>query len=187
MAREEAYNKHKNPVPAVDFIIINDGDDDNNNNSKILLVTRKNDPFKGMLSIPGGFINAGETAEVAMRREAKEETSLVLEPIAILGVYSDPRRDPRMHTLSVTFITRIVQGNEDASEDAAALKWVEIEHELDSLIESKRIAFDHSKILDDFKKWLKSSRTSIDSSNCLTFWSTKTEQIGEAMQVKATE
>jgi 8-oxo-dGTP diphosphatase len=187
MAREEAYNKHKNPVPAVDFIIINDGDDNNNNNSKILLVTRKNDPFKGMLSIPGGFINAGETAEDAMRREAKEETSLVVEPIAILGVYSDPRRHPRMHTLSVTFITRIVQGNEDASDDAAALKWVKTEHELDRLIELKRIAFDHSKLLNDFKKWLKSSRASVDSSICLTFWSTKTEQIDESMQVKATE
>src|SRR5215212_7161213 len=185
MAREEAFDKHKNPVPAVDFIIINDGDE--NNNSKILLVTRKNDPFKGMLSIPRGLINAGETAEDAMRREAKEETSRVVEPIAILGVYSDPRRDPRMHTLSVTFITRTVQGNEDASDDAAALKWVETEHELDSLIESKRIAFDHSKIPRDFKKWLKSSRASVDSSNCLTFWSTKSEQIDETVQVKATE
>jgi 8-oxo-dGTP diphosphatase len=184
MAREEAYDKHKNPVPAVDFIIINDGD---NNKSKILLVTRKNDPFKGLLSIPGGFINAGETAEDAMRREAKEETSLIVEPIAILGVYSDPRRDPRMHTLSVTFITKIVEGKEDASDDAAALKWVNTEDELDSLIESKRIAFDHSKILYDFKKWLKSSRASVDSSSCLTFWSTKKEQIDEPMQVKATE
>ena len=113
--REQSHDKHKNPVPAIDFIIIND------NNSKILLVRRKNDPFKGMLSIPGGFINAGETAEDAMRREAKEETSLVVKPIAILGVYSDPRRDPRMHTPSATFITRIVQGNEDARDDAAAL------------------------------------------------------------------
>ena len=114
---------------------------------------------------------------------------MVVEPIAILGVYSDPRRDPRMHTLSVTFITRIVQGNEDeGDDDAAALKWVKTEDELDSLIESKRIAFDHSKILNDFKKWLKSSRASADSTSCLTFWSTKTEQIDEeAMQLRATE
>src|SRR5215216_7393481 len=181
MSQSEEHGKHKNPVPAVDFLISKD------NSSKILLVRRKNDPFKGILSIPGGFVNEGETAEDAMRREAKEETSLVVEPIAILGVYSDPRRDPRMHTLSVTFITRIVQGNEDASDDAAALKWVETEHELDSLIESKRIAFDHSKILRDFKKWLKSSRASVDTSNCLTFWSTKSEQIDETVQVKATE
>jgi 8-oxo-dGTP diphosphatase len=181
MTREESHDKHKNPVPAIDFIITND------NNSKILLVRRKNDPFKGMLSIPGGFINEGETAEDAMRREAKEETSLVVEPIAILGVYSDPRRDPRMHTLSVTFITRIVQGNEDARDDAAALQWVNIEDELDSLIKSKQIGFDHPKILNDYKRWLKSSWTSVDSSSCLTFWSTKKEQTDEAMQVKATE
>jgi 8-oxo-dGTP diphosphatase len=181
MTKEEAHVKHKNPVPAVDFIITNE------NNSKILLVRRKNDPFKGMLSIPGGFINEGETAEDAVRREAKEETSLVLEAIAILGVYSDPRRDPRMHTLSVTFITRIVQGNEDARDDAAALQWVKIEDELDSLIQSKQIGFDHPKILNDYKTWLKSSRSSVDSNSCLTFWSTKKEQTDEAKQVKATE
>jgi 8-oxo-dGTP diphosphatase len=182
MTSEKAHDKHKNPVPAVDFIILSE------NNSKILLVRRKNDPFKGMLSIPGGFINEGETAEDAMRREAKEETSLVVEPIAILGVYSDPRRDPRMHTLSVTFITRIVQGNEDARDDAAALQWVNIEDELDSLIQSKQIGFDHPKILSDYKRWLKSSWASVDSSSsCLTFWSTKKEQSDAAMQVKATE
>jgi ADP-ribose pyrophosphatase YjhB (NUDIX family) len=111
----EGNGKHKNPIPAVDFLILKD------DNSKMLLVRRKNDPFKGMLSIPGGFIKEGETAEDAMTREAKEETSLVVEPIAILGVYSDLQRDPRMHTISVTFITRIVQGNEDAHDDAAAL------------------------------------------------------------------
>ena len=57
------------PIPAVDFLIPHDG------NSKIFLVTRMNDPFKGMLSFPGGLINEGETAEDAMRRKAKEETS----------------------------------------------------------------------------------------------------------------
>src|ERR671920_301068 len=166
MIRQEAHDKHKNPVPAVDFIITNE------NKSKILLVRRKNDPFKGMLSIPGGFINKGETAEDAVRREAKEETSLVLEPIAILGVYSDPRRDPRMHTLSVTFITRIVQGNEDARDDAAALEWINIEDELDRLIQSKQVAFDHSIILKNYKKWIKTvGGKSVDTSN-LTFWST---------------
>src|SRR5919199_6129304 len=101
---EGGQDKHRNPVPAVDFIITKD------DNSKMLLVRRKNEPFRGMLSIPGGFVNEGETVEDAMRREAEEETSLVLEPIAILGVYSDPHRDPRMHTISVTFVTKTVQG-----------------------------------------------------------------------------
>src|SRR5215216_3753126 len=165
MSQREEYGKHKNPVPAVDFLISKD------NNSKILLVRRKNDPFKGILSIPGGFVNEGETAEDAMRREAKEETSLIVEPIAILGVYSDPQRDPRMHTISVTFITRIVQGSEN---------------ELDALIQSQQIAFDHSKILNDYKKWINAAQGSIESSSP-TFWSTKKEQTKQALQTKPTE
>jgi 8-oxo-dGTP diphosphatase len=164
----EGQGKHRNPVPAVDFLISKD------DNSKLLLVRRKNDPFKGMLSIPGGFINEGETAEDAMTREAKEETSLVVEPIAILGVYSNPQRDPRMHTISVTFITRIVQGKEDARDDAATLQWINVEDELDSLIQSNQIAFDHSKILSDYKKWVKAAQGSVERKN-LTFWSTKKE------------
>jgi 8-oxo-dGTP diphosphatase len=169
-----------NPAPAVDFIISKD------DNSKILLVRRKNDPFKGMLSIPGGFINEGETAENAMIREAKEETSLVVEPIAILGVYSDPQRDPRMHTISVTFITRIVQGSENARDDAAALQWINIEDELDGLIQSQQIAFDHSKILNNYKQWIKAVRGTVDSTN-LTFWSTKKEQTEESLKIKPAE
>lgn len=118
MTEEEVQGNHKNPVPAVDFLIAKD------HNSKILFVRRKSDPFKEMLSIPGGSINEGETAENAMTREAKEETSLVVEPIAILGVYSDPQRNPRMHNISVTFITKIVQGNEEAGDNAAAIQWL---------------------------------------------------------------
>ena len=180
MTESQRHGNHKNPAPAVDFLISKD------ENSKILLVRRKNDPFKGMLSIPGGFINEGETAENAMIREAKEETSLVVEPIAILGVYSDPQRDPRMHTISVTFITRIVQGSENARDDAAALQWINIEDELDGLIQSQQIAFDHSKILNNYKQWIKAVRGSVDSTN-LTFWSTKKEQTKESLKIKPAE
>jgi len=178
---EGGHDKHKNPVPAVDFIIRKD------NNTKILLVKRKNEPFKGMLSIPGGFINEGETVEDAMMREAKEETSLVVKPIAILGVYSDPQRDPRMHTISVTFITKIVEGNENARDDAAALQWVNIGGELDRLIVSNQLALDHSKILNDYKKWMKKIAVgSIDSSS-ITFWSSRKEEAEESLEVKSTE
>ena len=69
MTEEKLHGDHKNPVPAVDFLIAKD------HNSKILFVRRKSDPFKEMLSIPGGSINEGETAENAVTREAKEETS----------------------------------------------------------------------------------------------------------------
>jgi 8-oxo-dGTP diphosphatase len=174
MTKEQREEKHKNPVPAVDFLISRDG------NSKILLVRRKKDPYKGLLSIPGGFINEGETAEDAMMREAKEETSLISEPLAILGVYSDPSRDPRMHTISVTFITRIVQGKEAANDDAGHVQWVKIEGELDSLIETNQVAFDHSKILTDFRNWIRMAQGPIDENikNIPTFWSTKKRRGG---------
>ena len=68
MTEEEVHRDHKIPVPAVDFLIAKD------HNSKILLGRRKSDPFKEMLSIPGGSINEGDPAENAMKREAKEET-----------------------------------------------------------------------------------------------------------------
>jgi 8-oxo-dGTP diphosphatase len=171
----------KNPIPAVDFLI------PNNDNSKILLVRRKNAPFKGMLSVPGGFINEGETAEDAMRREAKKETSLFLEPIAILGVYSDPHRDPRKHTLSVTFIMKTSKGNEAAGDDAAYLQWISVEEELDGLIKTGQFAFDHSKILSDYKNWIKAPTISPINSRP-TFWSTKKrESSQEALRNKASD
>ena len=61
-------------------------------NEKLLLVTRKKDPFKGFLTFPGGKVDEGEKVEDAVKRELREETSLDIEPIDILGVYSDPSR-----------------------------------------------------------------------------------------------
>ncbi len=118
-----------------------------------------------MLSIPGGFINEGETAEDAMMREAKDEISLILEPTAILGIYSDPSRDPRMHIISVTFITRTVLGNKAPNDDAAALQWINVEDELDRLIQSNQIAFDHSRILTDFTNWRNATQGSDEENN----------------------
>jgi urocanate hydratase len=91
-----------------------------------------------------------------------------------------------MHTLSVTFITGIVQGNENARDDAAALQWIKLEGELDDLIQSQQIAFDHSKILNDYKKWIRAAQGSVQSGtiNNATFWSTKNEQTKEALKIK---
>ena len=76
---------------------------------KLLLVKRKKDPFKGSLSFPGGKVDIGEKVEDAVKRELREETSLEIELTDILGVYSDPARDPRGHRISVTFIARIIR------------------------------------------------------------------------------
>jgi ADP-ribose pyrophosphatase YjhB (NUDIX family) len=88
--------EYKNPIPTVDAII--------QNSNSILLVKRSKDPYKNQFALPGGFVNEGETIEEAIKREVYEETSLEVHPIDILGVYSDPKRDPRGHIMTVVFI-----------------------------------------------------------------------------------
>ena len=82
-----------------------------------------------------------------------------MNPSDILGIYSDPNRDPRGHIMSIAFLAKIISGELKAEDDAENLKWVEI-----SGLASIKIAFDHSKILTDYKTWLK---------NGGTYWSSK--------------
>ena len=126
--------KHfKNPTPTVD-IIIEVGE-------KIVLIKRKNPPFGWAL--PGGFIDYGESAKTAAVREAKEETSLDVHLIRLLGVYSDPNRDPRQHTISTVYIASS-QGNPVAADDAKEIGLFSENNLPDSLV------FDHAKILKDY-------------------------------------
>jgi hypothetical protein len=95
-----------------------------------------------------------------------------------------------MHTISVTFIAKIVIGHETAKDDAAAIEWVNVEDEIDRLIETNQIAFDHPKILTDFKKWRKAAQVmSQENNNIPTFWSTKNREAGteEIFQVKPSD
>ena len=165
--------EHKNPKPTVDIIIKRD--------SEVLLVRRKKDPFKNYLSLPGGFVDEGERVEDAARREAKEETSLDIEPIEILGVYSDPRRDPRKHIMSIVFIARIIDGNNneakaEAKDDAEQIEWMTLED-----IDKKEFGFDHKKILLDYKKWLQQAGGEEGGGGggvaaSRTFWSSKDDK-----------
>ncbi len=147
---------HKNPTPTVDIIIEED--------SRILLIKRKNEPFKDHLALPGGFVNEGEKVEDAAKREAQEETSLDVDLIDILGVYSDPKRDPRGHNMSTVFIGRGFHNNSNeikavAKDDAAEIEWISID-----AVGDKNLGFDHKHILLDYKKWKKIGGT---------FWSSK--------------
>lgn len=110
-------------------------------NGEIVLIRRKNEPYKGMYALPGGFVEIGETTEQAVEREAKEETGLSVKIIEMLGVYSDPSRDPRGHTVSVVFLTT-GEGIPKADTDAEDVKVFAP----DSLPE---LAFDHKKIIED--------------------------------------
>ena len=125
---------------------------------KLLLVKRKKDPFKGSLSFPGGKVDRGEKVEDAVKRELREETSLEIELTDILGVYSDPARDPRGHRISVTFIARIISGEAKAADDAESIEWL-------PLNDQRNLAFDHNKILKDYQQWRNTKGT---------YWSSKT-------------
>lgn len=133
--------EHNNPKLTVDAVIL-DGD-------SVVLIKRKNEPFKGEWALPGGFVDAGERVEDAVMREALEETSLVVRITGLMGVYSDPGRDPRGHTVSVVFLCEKIGGSLNACDDASAI-------ELFKLEELPVLAFDHNLILKDTRSFLKS-------------------------------
>ncbi len=128
--------EYKNPYPTVD-IIIELLDYEN----KIVLIERNNEP-KGW-AIPGGFVDMGESLEDAARREAKEETNLDVNLYVQLKTYSDPKRDPRFHTVSTVFIAT-ASGMPVAGDDAKNIKIYSMDELPDNL------AFDHNLILKDY-------------------------------------
>ena len=76
----------------------------------LVLIRRRNPPFQGSCALPGGFVDIGESCPDACRREAAEETSLTVDVVSLLGVYSAPDRDPRFHTVSAVYLCRPVAG-----------------------------------------------------------------------------
>lgn len=125
----------KTPLATVDIII-------RLPDERIVLIERKNPPHGW--AIPGGFIDLGESAENAAIREAKEETSLDVQLVRQVHVYSDPARDTRFHTLSVVFEATAV-GEPRAADDARKLALFTKKEAL-----TLSLAFDHQKILEDF-------------------------------------
>ncbi len=117
---------------------------------RLLLIRRGNPPFKGRYALPGGFVDVGETVEDACRRELMEETGVKAGRLELIGVYSDPKRDPRGPTCSVAFLARVARSTPKAGDDAAAAEWVE-GSKLD-------LAFDHAEIVRDARRLLRSER-----------------------------
>ena len=148
--------KYKDPVPTIDVIVRRPG-------NEILVERRGIPPFKDMYCLPGGHVEYGETVEKAALRELKEECGVRPKLIGILGVYSDPRRDPRGHRITIVFLSDYVGGKIKAGDDAAQVKWIKLSKLLG---EPKKMAFDHRLILLDYQNWLVSR-------NCPTFWSSK--------------
>jgi len=115
---------------------------------RVLLIRRGHEPFKGHYALPGGFVDVGETVEAACRRELREETGLEVGDLFLVGVYSDPSRDPRGHTVSPAFLAQLTAPADPvAGDDAAAAEWVEDWR-------GETMAFDHAEILGDAEKCL---------------------------------
>jgi ADP-ribose pyrophosphatase YjhB (NUDIX family) len=125
--------KHEGPRATVDVIVEVDGG--------IALIRRRNPP-PGW-AIPGGFIDYGERAEDAARREMREELGVDVALVALLGVYSDPARDPRGHTISTVYVGR-ASGTPHAGDDAADVAVFRRE------TLPAPLAFDHARILEDY-------------------------------------
>jgi 8-oxo-dGTP diphosphatase len=124
--------KYKNPKLTVDGILII--------NDKILLIKRKNDPYKNMWALPGGYVEYKETTENAIIREFFEETGLEVKIKELNGVYSDPDRDPRGHTITIVYTLDKIKGDIKYGDDAADAKFFSIES-------IPHLAFDHEKII----------------------------------------
>ncbi len=129
--------KYPRPAVTVDILIFKF-----NNPTQILLIERKNDPYKNSWAFPGGFVDENEALNEAAYRELAEETGLKTVELKQLQSFGNPGRDPRGHTVSIAY-WGIIHGKENpkAGDDASKVEWFDL-NELPSL------AFDHQEILD---------------------------------------
>ena len=133
------------PAVTVDMVLIYPAE----NGTRILLIKRRDDPFRDKYALPGGFMEMEETLEEAAFRELKEETGMEVEKLVQFRAYSAVDRDPRGRTVSVVYyhILRHKPGNPAPGDDAASASWFP----LNSLPD---LAFDHNMIVSDLRKQL---------------------------------
>jgi 8-oxo-dGTP diphosphatase len=114
---------------------------------QVLLIKRKNDPFKGCWSFPGGFLDMEETPEAAAVRELEEETGLRVKDVVQIGAFGAPERDPRHRTISIAFLSILTEAHAEVkgADDASKACWFSL-HDM-----PLRLAFDHKEILQQAK------------------------------------
>lgn len=139
--------KYPHPAVTADCIVYNiEGE-----TLKILLIKRKNEPYKDFWAFPGGFVNIDESAEVAAIRELKEETGLEVTKIEQLKAYSTPERDPRERVITIVFIAESKIKDVKGGDDAKEAEWFDIAN-------LPPLAFDHKEILTDALERIRSKK-----------------------------
>ncbi len=132
---------YKSPKLTVDGVLID--------RDSLLLIQRKNNPYQGKWALPGGFVEYNEKTTDAVIREFYEETGLKTKIQTLVGVYSDPTRDPRGHTVSVVYLLKKNGGDLHADDDASEARFFPIK-------DIPNLAFDHDNIIKDaIKLWRK--------------------------------
>jgi len=121
-------------------------------NKKVLLIKRKFAPYKNCWALPGGFVENNESTEQACVRELHEETTVKVKTneLTLLGVYSEPGRDPRGPIVTVAYFLEKKINNFKARDDACDINFFDNWKKLD-------LAFDHAKIITDAERILKGS------------------------------
>lgn len=140
--------KYPRPSVTADCVVITKEED-----AKVLLIQRRDNPYKGCWAFPGGFMEIDETTEQCAIRELEEETGLKLNKLHQIGAYSKVDRDPRGRTITVAYLIIIDEPLPVTGlDDAANAKWW-------SLASLPQLAFDHDKILSDaisiYKEYIK--------------------------------
>lgn len=139
MNKKKYCYDYPRPALTVDCVLFSENEKD----VKVLLIKRKNEPFKDAWAFPGGFVDMTETTYDAAKRELKEETGINVSNLVQVHTFSDVDRDPRGRTVSVIYFAKVNGGDFSlkAGDDANDAKWF-------SLNSLPNLAFDHKMILD---------------------------------------
>lgn len=141
------HYKYPRPAVTVDIVVFGVDSLDEEGRIRVLLIKRKNPPFKGLPALPGGFLNLQESLDNAAFRELKEETGIRPSYLEQLYTFGEPKRDPRERVVSVAYIALVRPSDHTviAGSDAADATWYDI-NEL-AKKPTLKLAFDHAEIL----------------------------------------